>query len=98
MVQARKIIAEGCERCPNSEDVWFHAAELNVSPRDSLSRRRTLMVQTPENAKVILGKAVQQVPTSVKIWMKAASLESDTASKKRVLRKGELISSVWDIS
>lgn len=31
MVQARKIIAEGCERCPNSEDVWFHAAELNVS-------------------------------------------------------------------
>jgi len=74
MVQARKIIAEGCERCPNSEDVWFHAAELN----------------TPENAKIILGKAVQQVPTSVKIWMKAASLESDTASKKRVLRKGKL--------
>ncbi len=31
MVQARKIIAEGCENCPNSEDVWFHAAELNVS-------------------------------------------------------------------
>lgn len=31
MVQARKIIAEGCEKCPNSEDVWFHAAELNVS-------------------------------------------------------------------
>jgi pre-mRNA-processing factor 6 len=31
MVQARKIIAEGCEKCPTSEDVWFHAAELNVS-------------------------------------------------------------------
>jgi pre-mRNA-processing factor 6 len=31
MVQARKIIAEGCEKCPKSEDVWFHAAELNVS-------------------------------------------------------------------
>jgi len=89
MVQARKIIAEGCERCPNSEDVWFHAAELNVSltiPHDKSSSN----VQTPENAKVILGKAVQQVPTSVKIWMKAASLESDTASKKRVLRKGKL--------
>lgn len=31
MVSARKIIAEGCEKCPKSEDVWFHAAELNVS-------------------------------------------------------------------
>jgi len=30
MVQARKIIAEGCEKCPKSEDIWFHAAELNV--------------------------------------------------------------------
>ncbi|ORY32595.1 PRP1 splicing factor, N-terminal-domain-containing protein [Naematelia encephala] len=71
MVQARKIIAEGCEKCPKSEDVWFHAAELN----------------TPENAKVILGKAVQHVPQSVKIWLKAASLETDTTAKKRVLRK-----------
>ncbi|WVF71630.1 hypothetical protein IAT40_006438 [Kwoniella sp. CBS 6097] len=71
MVAARKIIAEGCEKCPKSEDVWFHAAELN----------------TPENAKVILGKAVQNVPQSVKIWLKAASLESDTTAKKRVLRK-----------
>ncbi|ORX36867.1 PRP1 splicing factor, N-terminal-domain-containing protein [Kockovaella imperatae] len=71
MVAARKIIAEGCEKCPKSEDVWFHAAELN----------------TPENAKVVLGKAVQNVPQSVKIWLKAASLESEPAAKKRVLRK-----------
>ncbi|WRT66209.1 uncharacterized protein IL334_003162 [Kwoniella shivajii] len=71
MVAARKIIAEGCEKCPNSEDIWFHAAELN----------------TPENAKIILGRAVQNVPQSVKIWLKAASLESDVKSKKRVLRK-----------
>ena len=92
MVQARKIIAEGCERCPNSEDVWFHAAELNVSLKTP-RRRAGADYQTPENAKVILGKAVQQVPTSVKIWMKAASLESDTASKKRVLRKGKLMNS-----
>jgi len=73
MVAARKIIAEGCEKCPNSEDVWFHAAELN----------------TPENAKIILGKAVQHVPQSVKIWLKAAELESDVNAKKRVLRKGK---------
>ena len=73
MVAARKIIAEGCEKCPNNEDVWFHAAELN----------------TTENAKIILGKAVQNVPQSVKIWLKAAELESDVNAKKRVLRKGE---------
>jgi pre-mRNA-processing factor 6 len=97
MVQARKIIAEGCERCPNSEDVWFHAAELNVSPKN-LHVNAGANVQTPENAKVILGKAVQQVPTSVKIWMKAASLESDTASKKRVLRKGKLQPPRWIVS
>lgn len=71
MVQARKIIAEGCEKCPKSEDVWFHAAELN----------------TPENAKRILARAVEHVPQSVKIWLKAASLEADVNAKRRVLRK-----------
>lgn len=71
MVAARKIIAEGCEKCPKSEDVWFHAAELN----------------TPENAKRILARAVESVPQSVKIWLKAASLEADSNAKRRVLRK-----------
>lgn len=71
MVAARKIIAEGCEKCPRSEDVWFHAAELN----------------TPENAKRILARAVENVPQSVKIWLKAASLEADPNAKRRVLRK-----------
>ncbi|CAK9786169.1 hypothetical protein CC85DRAFT_283722 [Cutaneotrichosporon oleaginosum] len=71
MVAARKIIAEGCEKCPKSEDVWFHAAELN----------------TAENAKRILARAVEHVPQSVKIWLKAASLEADVNAKRRVLRK-----------
>ncbi|BEJ14887.1 hypothetical protein CspHIS471_0406540 [Cutaneotrichosporon sp. HIS471] len=71
MVAARKIIAEGCEKCPNNEDVWFHAAELN----------------TPDNSKRILARAVAHVPTSVKIWLKAASLEADNNAKRRVLRK-----------
>lgn len=29
-VQARKIIAEGCEHCSKNEDVWIAASELNV--------------------------------------------------------------------
>jgi len=48
-----------------------------------------LPIQTPENAKVILAKAVQNLPQSVKIWLKAADLEADVKAKKRVLRKGE---------
>lgn len=71
MVQARKIIEQGCQQCPKNEDVWFHAAELN----------------TPENAKIILARAVQNIPQSVKIWLKAASLEQDVKGKMRVLRK-----------
>ncbi|KAJ3189197.1 Pre-mRNA-processing factor 6 [Gaertneriomyces sp. JEL0708] len=68
---ARDIIAKGCEECPTSEDVWLENARLN----------------TVENAKVILAQAVRQVPQSVKIWMKACDLETDTKAKKRVLRR-----------
>ncbi len=93
MVAARKIIAQGCEQCPKNEDVWFHAAELNVSDlkggRYSSRLLKVLPSQTPENAKVILAKAVLHLPQSVKIWMKAAALETDVKAKKNVLRKGE---------
>ncbi|MCO5589774.1 hypothetical protein L7F22_043743 [Adiantum nelumboides] len=71
MAIARKVIAQGCENCPRSEDVWLENARLN----------------TRDNAKVILAQAVQHLSNSVKIWMKAAELETDTNSKKRVLRK-----------
>lgn len=71
MAIARKVIAQGCERCPKSEDVWLESARLN----------------TNENAKVILANAIVHLSQSVKIWMKAADLEMDLNSKKRVLRK-----------
>lgn len=31
MVAARKLIMQGCEHCPKSEDVWLEAARLHVS-------------------------------------------------------------------
>ena len=31
MVAARKLIKQGCEQCPKSEDVWLEAARLHVS-------------------------------------------------------------------
>jgi pre-mRNA-processing factor 6 len=71
MAIARKVIAQGCERCPKSEDVWLESVRLN----------------TRDNAKVILAQAVVHLNQSVRIWLKATELENDTNSKKRVLRK-----------
>ncbi|PWN42155.1 putative pre-mRNA splicing factor prp1 [Ceraceosorus guamensis] len=72
MVTARKVIAQGCEQCKLSEDVWLESARLN----------------TRDNAKVILAKSIAAgLTTSVKIWLKATELETDSNSKKRVLRK-----------
>ncbi|TPX31829.1 hypothetical protein SmJEL517_g04892 [Synchytrium microbalum] len=68
---AREIMAKGCEECSKSEDVWLEAARLN----------------TTDNAKVILANAVRSLPQSVKIWMRAASLENEVKGKKRVLRR-----------
>ncbi|KAJ3105219.1 hypothetical protein HDU97_008373 [Phlyctochytrium planicorne] len=70
-VAAREVIAKGCEECPKSEDVWLEAARLNNA----------------DNAKVILANAVRHVPQSVKLWLRAVSLEADTKAQKRVLRR-----------
>ena len=45
--------------------------------------------QTPENAKIIIAQAVKHIPNSVKLWMYAANLETETKAKQRVLRKGK---------
>ncbi len=68
---ARQLMAEGCEQCPKSEDVWLEAARL----------------QTPEVAKAVLAKGIAQLPDSFKLWVAAARLETDDAAKARVLRK-----------
>jgi PRP1 splicing factor, N-terminal. len=71
-LQARKLIQEGCEACPTNEDVWLEAARLHP----------------PDMAKTILASAVRHIPTSVKLFLRAAELETNDDSKKAVLRKG----------
>lgn len=71
LADARKLIAQGCELCSGSEDVWLEAARL----------------QPPDQAKQVLARGVAHLPKSVKIWMQAARLETDTAAQARVLRK-----------
>lgn len=70
-VHARNTVAKGCEQCPKNEDIWLEAARLN----------------NVDNAKIILGDAVRHLPQSVKIWLKAVSLETDNKAKKKVLRR-----------
>ncbi|KAF8271613.1 PRP1 splicing factor, N-terminal-domain-containing protein [Lactarius quietus] len=71
MVAARKLIKQGCEQCPKSEDIWLEAARLHQN----------------DDAKVVLANAVQHVGQSVKVWLAAADLENDTKARKRVLRR-----------
>ena len=55
-----------------SEQVWLEAARL----------------QPPDIAKSVCAAAIREIPTSVELWCKAADLEQDNTSKKRVYRKG----------
>nr|CCA14044.1 hypothetical protein SORBIDRAFT_08g016670 [Albugo laibachii Nc14] len=71
IVQARKLIRQGCESCSTQEDVWLEAARF----------------QSPENARGVLAKAIRHVPTSIKIWLQAAKLENDIDLKKLVLQR-----------
>ena len=71
LLKARKLIQEGCEICPESEDVWLEAARLHSTPV----------------AKSILATAVRRIPNSVKLFLQAADLETHDSAKKLVLRK-----------
>ncbi|KAL8179692.1 UNVERIFIED_CONTAM: Pre-mRNA-processing factor 6 [Gekko kuhli] len=69
---ARNLIMKGTEMCPKSEDVWLEAARL----------------QPGDTAKAVVAQAVRHLPQSVRIYIRAAELETDIRAKKRVLRKG----------
>ncbi|KAJ1772746.1 U4/U6 x U5 tri-snRNP complex subunit Prp1 [Coemansia sp. RSA 1813] len=76
MAKARLVIAEGCENCPQSEDIWLEAARLNNTKA--------------QEARVILASAARNLPKSVRIWMAAADLErqaSDQKAQKRILQR-----------
>lgn len=56
-----------------SEDVWLEAARL----------------QPGDTAKAVVAQAVRHLPQSVRIYIRAAELETDVRAKKRVLRRGK---------
>ncbi|XP_014675353.1 PREDICTED: pre-mRNA-processing factor 6-like [Priapulus caudatus] len=68
---ARNIIMKGTEACPKTEDVWLEAARL----------------QPGDTAKAVIAQAVRQIPASVRIWIRAADIETELKGKRRVFRK-----------
>ena len=71
MQAARNIITKGTEVCTNNADLWLEASRLHL----------------PEQAKTVIARAVNSIPQSVKIWIKATELETEIAAKKKVLHK-----------
>jgi pre-mRNA-processing factor 6 len=74
IVAARNIISRGCQHCPKSEDVWLESIRLHMGGDN-------------HNSKVIAASALENNPRSVKLWIAAMELESDSRAKKRVIRK-----------
>ncbi|KAG0652264.1 Pre-mRNA-splicing factor prp1 [Hyphodiscus hymeniophilus] len=71
IVAARGVIARGCAHCPKSEDAWLENIRLNDN----------------HNAKIIAAEAIKTNNNSVRLWIEAMKLETDSRAKKRVLRK-----------
>uniref|UniRef100_A0A673YJH7 PRP6 pre-mRNA processing factor 6 homolog (S. cerevisiae) n=1 Tax=Salmo trutta TaxID=8032 RepID=A0A673YJH7_SALTR len=70
---ARNLIMKGTDMCPKTEDVWLESARLELG----------------DTAKAVMAKALCHLPTSVRIYIRAAVLEADVRAKKHVLRMGE---------
>jgi len=69
--KARNLIIRGTEACQKSEDVWLEAVRL----------------QPNDLSKGVVAQAIKHLPQSVRLWIKAADLEDETAAQKRVFRK-----------
>lgn len=72
MDDARLVIKEGCEKCPQSERVWLEACRLSST----------------EDARAVVYGGLQEHLRSVNLWLQATKLEQDDIKKSRVLRYG----------
>ncbi|XP_071476325.1 pre-mRNA-processing factor 6-like [Diadema antillarum] len=68
---ARNTIMKGTEICPRSEELWLEASRL----------------QPGDTAKAVIAQAVRNLPECVRIWIRAASLETDHRAMRKVYRK-----------
>jgi pre-mRNA-processing factor 6 len=81
--EARNIIAQGCNNCLDSDDIWIEAARLSVIFKILFN----YFLQAPDKSRAILAKGIAQIPSSVKLWRAAAKKEKDIKAKSKVLKK-----------
>lgn len=70
---AKKIITEGCQECPRSDEIWLENIRIH---RVDIHKCKTL-----------IATAIRFIPSSEKLWLKAVELESENINKTRVVRK-----------
>ena len=107
MKRARAIIREGCENCPNSEDVWLEAIRLSVNSDVAKSvaahsigvipgsvklyLKAADLEVSPKDKRTVLRRAIEAVPNSVKLWKEAIELESERDAKVMLSRAVECV-------
>ena len=69
--EARNILAQACQNFLDNEDVWLEAARLTP----------------PDKVKAFLAKAVQNMPTSKRLWQQAAISENDLKLRAKIYRR-----------
>lgn len=105
---ARNLIMEGCEKIKNSEELWLHAIRLHPSdigksivanavrccPQSvRLWCKASDLEQDMKDKKKVLRKALEQIPTSVKLWKAAVELEDPEEARILLTRAVECCSS-----
>ncbi|SCU91684.1 LAFA_0F05204g1_1 [Lachancea sp. 'fantastica'] len=70
---AKSLIEEGCEACPQDEDIWLENIRLNATDQ--------------HYCKVLVARALTFNDESLKLWLKAVELENEKINKVRVVRK-----------
>jgi len=81
-VVSRVLLTTTVLRLGWQQDVWLEAVRL----------------QTPENAKAVLARGVQEIPTSVKLWMQVNRLRGSRELRRAAsLLSGQGITGFWNL-
>lgn len=105
---ARNFIMEGCEKIKNSEELWLHAIRLHPPElgRSIVANavrscphsvrlwcKASDLEQDLKDKKKVLRKALEQIPSSVKLWKAAVELEDPEDARILLTRAVECCSS-----
>ncbi|VDL74178.1 unnamed protein product [Nippostrongylus brasiliensis] len=90
---ARHLIMEGCEKNKKSEDMWLEAVRLH--PPDTAKAIVANAVRAMPHS--VFRKALEQIPTSVRLWKAAIELEEPDDARVLLTRAVECCSSSTEL-